>query len=162
MNKKAVEKMISVWWFFVLFVIAMGIVLGVMVYYSSETVVKKVEAESLNQRVFDCITDKGYLNKKVFESFDVLQACGLNPEVFGKGSLFYIKVSAYDKTGLINEKAYGDFSIDKNCKVVEKVSTRRFPECFSKNITVLDNNDKEIKLFVLTASNQEGERVSSI
>lgn len=163
MNKKAVEKLISIWWFFVLFVVGVGVVLGVMIYYSAETGVKKVEAEILNQRIFDCLVNNGHLNQRIFENnFGVFSECGLSEEVFGKGSFFYFKALVYNETDLINEKGYGDFSVDKDCKVMEKVETKRFPECFSRNMTVFDDKDKEIKLMVLTASYQEGGRVSSI
>lgn len=162
-EKKGVEKLISIWWFFVLFIVGTGIVLGVMIYYSAETSVKKVEAEILNQRIFDCITNENYLNPKVFENnFEVFDGCGFNSEVFGKGSFFYFKILIYNETGLVAEKNYGDFAIDKNCKIAEKMSAKRFPECFARNKIVFDEKNKEIKLVVLTASNQEGERVSTI
>ena len=162
-GKKAVEKLISVWWFFILFIIGIGIVLGVMIYYSAETVVKKIEAESLNQRIFGCLVDDGQLNQRIFEnSFNVFEECGLNKEVFEKESLFYFKVSVYNLTDLINEKAYGDFSVDKNCQIVEKISAKKFPECFSRNTWILDDKENELNLIILTASNQEGERVSAI
>lgn len=161
-DKKGVEKLISVWWFFVLFIIGLGIVFGVMIYYSAETVVKKIEAESLYQRIFDCLVNNGYLNQRIFEnSFNVFEGCGLNPDVFGKGSLFYFKVSVYNENSLINEKAYGA-SFEKECQIVEKVAAKRYPECSIRNQTVLDDKGKEIKLVILTASNQEGERVSTI
>ncbi|MDD5193572.1 MAG: hypothetical protein PHF67_03210 [Candidatus Nanoarchaeia archaeon] len=162
-NKKAAEKLISVWWFFVLFIIGLGIVLGVMIYYSAETVVKKVEAESLNQRIFDCLVDKGYLNPRIFEdSFDVFDNCGLNREVFAKGSLFYFKVSVYNEKGLIHENAYGDFSFEKNCQITEKIDAERFPGCFTRTMNILNTNEEKIKLVVLTASNQVGEKVSVV
>jgi hypothetical protein len=162
LNKKGTEKILSIWWFFVLAVIGGGIVLGVLIYYSAETSIKKVEAEVLNEKIFDCVINNGYLNEKVFDKNLTFNECKLNEKVFGKGSNFFFKISVYDRDKLVNETAYGDYSFEKNCPINEKITTKRFPGCYFRNKNVLNKEEKELKLIILTASNQEGERISAV
>ena len=50
LNNKKAEKYLSIWWFFVLAMIAMGIVAGVLIFYGADVNVKGLEAEILSGR----------------------------------------------------------------------------------------------------------------
>ena len=164
MNKQGSEKILSIWWFFVLAVIGGGIVLGCLIYYSAETSVKKVEAEILGNKILECLSNQRYLNNKIFDkTFDIFQECNLNKNSFGKGSNFYLKISLYNNTNnLIYELNQGDFSFEKNCFISNKISAKKFPECSIKKEVLLNEEEKEIKLVILTASNQEGKKISTV
>ena len=61
-NKKGADKLISVYWFAILIIIAGGIVLMVNSFYSSPYDVREVEAEILAQKVADCVYYGGEIN----------------------------------------------------------------------------------------------------
>jgi len=66
-DSKKGDKLISVYWFAVLFIVATGIVVMVNAFYGSSYDVRKVEARILSQNVADCIYFGGKVNPKFFE-----------------------------------------------------------------------------------------------
>ena len=62
MNKKGADKLISVYWFVILTIVAGGIVLMVNSYYGSPYDVRELEANILATKVADCIYPGGKLN----------------------------------------------------------------------------------------------------
>lgn len=67
MNKKADSKLISVYWFVILILVAGGIFLMVSTYYNAPYDVRKVEADILSNRVADCIYYNGQLNNELID-----------------------------------------------------------------------------------------------
>jgi hypothetical protein len=161
MNIKA-EKLLSIWWFFVLGVIAGGIVIGVLIYSSADISIKEVEANVLSERIISCLIDDGYLKEDIFKSeFNIFDFCNLNSDVFGKASNFYFSVSIYDSGSLIFNFVNGSSSFEKDCQIQGEVKAKHFPRCSEKQEIVLFN-DKNMKLIVLAASNQNGRKISVI
>jgi len=155
MDKKGAEKLISVWWIFALAVIAVGVVIGVTIYYSGEFNVNKIEADILKEKIIGCLVDNGYLNQDfLLDNFDIFKKCGLKREMFEKGSNFYFNVSISDgeKVWEING---GDYSFEKNCKIGKKVNAATFPKCSEETLNIL-NEEKIMRLIILTGSNQAG------
>ena len=125
----------------------------------------KYESKILGNRILECLSNQGYLNNKLFDkTFDVFQECNLNKKSFEKGSNFYLKISLYDinNTNLILEINQGDSSFEKDCFISNKISAKKFPECSTKKEVLLNKEEKEIKLVILTASNQDGKKISTI
>ena len=143
MNKRA-EKLLSIWWFFVLGVVAGGIVIGVLIYSAGEIDVKEVEAEILVEKIIGCLTDNGYLID--FRGFNIFDDCGLDEDSFAKGSDFYFNVSIYDGEEIIYNFNEGDFSFEKNCEIKKKVRTKHFPECVERTENVLSLDNKNLKI----------------
>jgi len=161
MNKQA-EKLLSIWWFFVLGVIAGGIVIGVLIYSSAEVSIKEAEANVLAERITDCLIDNGYLKEKILErDFDILDFCNLNSKVFEKSSNFYFNISVYDSENLIFNVSKGNPTFEKDCRIgmSEDIKAEHFPRCFEKQELVLFK-DKNAKLIILAASNQNGRKIS--
>ena len=161
MNKQA-DKLLSVWWFFVLAVIAGGSVIGVLIYSSAEVNIKEVEANVLAERIIDCLIDNGYLKENILDTnFNIFDFCNLNSKVFEKGSNFYLNISVYDSENLIFNVSKGNPSFEKDCKIQEKVEAEKFPRC-SENQEIALFNDKNVRLIILAASNQKGGKISVI
>lgn len=164
-DKRAGEKVLSIWWFFVLAVIGLGIVIGVLTYYEAEVNVKLVEADVLSEKILNCIIETGYLKEFLNSDFDVFKQCGLNEKIFEKGSYFYFNISIYDDQLLKNITA-GDSSLVADCYVwleSKKLEARYFPRCVRKkeNALYFNRTDiKNIKIEILTISNQEGNKIS--
>jgi len=161
MNKQA-EKLLSIWWFFVLGVIAGGIVIGVLIYSSADVNIKEVESNVLAERIIDCLIDNGNLKEDIFEeNFNILDFCNLNSRVFGVGSNFYFNISVYDSEKLIFNVSKGSLSFEEDCKIQEEVDAKHFPRCSEKQEIALFN-DKNVRLIILAASNQNGKKISVI
>ncbi len=158
------EKLLSLWWFFVLGVVGGGLVIGVLIHTSAEINVNELEADILGEGIIRCIYDNGFLDNKVLEDdFDIFNNCNLNKAVFGKESNFYFNISIYNEdNSLRKEIIEGANSFEEDCKIQKKLKAKYFPKCFEKQEIILFKEGeeiKEIKLKVLTASNQEGKRI---
>ncbi|MFA7708309.1 MAG: hypothetical protein WCX73_05150 [Candidatus Pacearchaeota archaeon] len=160
-NKKA-EKLLSIWWFFVLAIIAGGIVIGVLIYSSSDVDINEAEARVLSERISNCLVDNGHLKLGVFESdFDIFDFCNLNQEVFEENTNFYFNISVYDSKSLIFNLFKGSSSFEKDCRIgmTKDVEAEYFPGCSEKQEGVLFNGEI-VRINVLTASNQNGRKIS--
>lgn len=160
MNKLG-EKLLSVWWFFVLGVIGGGIVIGVLIYSSADVSVKEVEADILYERIIDCIVDNGYLNEIVLKNdFDIFETCNLNKSVFGRGSNFYFNISGnMEEENIINISEGASFENECQISIDEETKAKHFPQCSKHKINVL-HEGKNIELIILTASNQNGRKIT--
>jgi len=147
-NKKA-EKLLSIWWFFVLGVIGGGIVIGVLIYSSADVNVNEIEAEVLGERIINCIVD-----------IDILDECKLDKKMFGKPSDFYLNISIYVGDDLFYDFSAGDFSFEDSCKISmsEDVKTKYFPKCVVKKENLLSFEGEKLELILLTASKQKGKK----
>ena len=163
-DKRAGEKILSVWWIFVLVVIGGAIVIGVLIYYNADFNIKELEADILAERIVRCLVQNGYLRQDFLqENFDIFKECRLKKEMFEKESNFYFKISAQNETGLLRENIIeGDASFEKNCEISGTLKAKHFPKCSYKNERVLyyeNNNLKEAKLKIIAGSNQEIKKV---
>ncbi len=176
LNKKKGGKLISVFWLFVLAIVGVGIAAGVSIYHSAEVDIREIEAGNLYEKISNCIIEQGFLIddvlKEDFNVSDFFEECKLNEEIFGEGSVFYFNVQILDKSeNLIKEIRGGDFSFEGDCEIQEedeeggKVTAKYYPKCIRKKETILyyENNEiKEAKLEILTASNQVGKKIFAI
>ena len=159
MNKKGGEKLLSIWWVFVLVIIGGGIFVGVLIYYSVDINVNSVEADVLAERILNCINDNGNLNANIFDpNFDIVQKCNLNSDLFGKSSYYYFNISIFDNNNLIFNVTMGDYSFEKDCLIQEKIRANNFPKC-SRKIDYVFYNNKNLKIVILAGANQQGKSV---
>jgi hypothetical protein len=158
-NKKASEKVLSIWWIFVLVVIAGGIVIATSIYFSSEVNVNPIEADALANRLVMCISDSGHLNNQALDS--IFDSCYLNRSLFENQSNFYFSVSIYNGDKLLKNIFAGDNSFFKDCLIAGKVATKNFPQCSVKKMRLLDG-DKNLMIVVLGASNQKAEILKQV
>jgi hypothetical protein len=160
-NKKA-EKLLSIWWFFVLAVIAGGIVIGVLIYSSADISVRETEANVLAEKITDCLIDNGYLKENIFDkNFNIFDFCSLNQKVFEKSGNFYFNISIFDSENLIFNLAKGNPAFEKDCKIQEKTETKYFPKCSEKQEIALFK-DKNVQINILAGSNQNGRKISIV
>ncbi|HLD37795.1 MAG TPA: hypothetical protein VJA86_04360 [Candidatus Nanoarchaeia archaeon] len=175
-SKKAGEKVLSIWWFFVLAFVGVSVVAAVSMFYSADVDVKEIEAGILADRVADCIVQNGYLSSSFIGGNFKLKECGLNEEVIQNSQNFYIGISAYDfsscnekmeckgKIGKLNFSA-GMSTMPENCRIKEAEEKKGgkaeyFPRCSEKSFVALNRRDKTIPekliLKIVAGSNQRG------
>ena len=87
MNKKG-DKIISVYWFAILFIVAAAIDYMVVIFYGKPYDIRDVEESILINQIADCLAEGGYLKKEVFDNgnfllneSNFLQTCHLNFDV---------------------------------------------------------------------------------
>tara|TARA_Y100000034_G_scaffold118152_1_gene158510 strand:+ start:262 stop:729 length:468 start_codon:yes stop_codon:yes gene_type:complete len=151
MNRKGAERIMSVWWFAILVVVAGTVGIMVALYYGSEVDVRGLEASILAEKVIKCLNNKGIVE-------DLVGECGLDAERFGQGSDYFLKVSVFDSSGnLINEIKEGQHSYEDDCILVlgdSGIGAKRFPRCVE---TSFDLNGQRVD--ILSGSNQIGRSV---
>jgi len=166
MNKRGSEYL-SIWWFFALAIIATGIVIGVGIFESAEIGTKEVEAGILVDRSVDCMIKSGILSDEVLNgNINFYKECKLNEEVIGKSEKYYLEYKVFDfkdckivnsKTSCddkkkITGKSFGVSAFASQCLIKGK----NYPLCDSRYVYTLDKNGKELIVYIITGSNQEG------
>ena len=89
MNKKADERVLSIYLFIIYTIVAVGIVSGVLLFYNPLDV-RELEAGILSNKVIDCLVEQGFLDESIGvldKDFKLLEKCGFdfidNSEIYG-------------------------------------------------------------------------------
>lgn len=163
--KKAGEKYLSIWWFFVLIIISVGIVAGVAIFNLSDRSTKELESDILISKVVDCLVDYGYINEDFLsENFDIFKNCYINKEII-EDRQHYLSVEVYnfedfskgEYGNIINPspRVFGVADFKNQCKIRKVIKAESYPECSEKYVYVLGKDDKKLVLHVAAGSNQK-------
>jgi len=152
-NKKAEERWLTPWMFFVWFLVGIAIVVAVGVFYLSSIDSRGYESESLGNKILSCFIDSGNIKPELFQDSDVFANCGLDKKIISDNGLFYFNVSVYSSS----EKRYiwsisgGNREFEINCFLPGD----SMPKCEKTRAYALCAGEGYI-LEVLTGSNQVG------
>jgi hypothetical protein len=171
-NKRGMEKVVAIYWFAILILVAAGFFAAVYTFYSSPYDVRELEANVLINRVADCLSSEGKLNEKLFkdekfsEEFksNFKKECNLNFDTFEsefkkEEMQYYVKVNFYDfnefespeKSKSLFEIVEGNKNLVSDCKIQEKENNEygRVAKCSEKILYSLGENDKGyfVKIF---------------
>ena len=171
-GKKGGEKLLSVWWFFVLTIVGVGIVVSVLLFYSADEDTRSLEAQILYEKVVNCVVDNGFLIQGISnKEFDLMKTCSLNEKIVNEEKLFYIKINILDESGksLREPIIKGNTEFPQECEIQKPdekgkiTEAKYYAKCFEKTIDVLyrDNGIKKAKLEILTASNNNGRKIGA-
>ena len=170
-DKKGGEKLLSIWWFLVLIIVGVGVVVAVLMYYSTDEDIKGLEAEVLYNKITDCLIENGVLVQGISNpEFNLSKTCGLNEKVISEEKLCYINIGIFDEQGkkLRENIIKGNTEFLEECKFQEpdkdgKVTQGKYlAQCFKRNLNILykDVELKKGKIEILVASNNKGYKVS--
>jgi len=169
-NKKGGEKVLSIWWFFVLVFIFAGIIGGVLLYYSTDVDIRDLEADVLSEKILSCFNYNFEISGEA--NFNIYEKCGLNKELFSSESIFYFSIDIKDEAGNSILKqgkiSGGKVSFEGDCKAVssnEQIRARNYPKCVPKTekIWFIQNGIvKQGEIEILAASNQAGKKLAVI
>jgi len=135
MNKKADGKIISVYWFIMLVVVAGGVFLMVSLYYGAPYDVRKIEANLLSEKVADCIYHGGELNsdlvdptktffmEEFMDHFTDHCSLNFNPTGQWEKSQYYVEVNFYDAVDVrksIQNMSEGNFNWKPDCELEDE------------------------------------------
>ena len=105
MKNKRGDKIISVYWFVILFLVAAAIVYMVALFYGAPYDTRSIESEILTNQIADCLSRGGYLKEEISwdEDFkdNFLEKCNLNFAVeeeydWKDQEQYYIEVGVYE------------------------------------------------------------------
>lgn len=157
MNKLGGEKLLSIWWFIVLTLIAVSIFIGVAMYSSTSVNINEIEADILAEKIISCISESGNLKSDIFLSNNnIIEQCNINPALFMKDSYYYLNVSIFNFTNAVYHSSFGDHSFEYDCAVLSKVTANNnYPKCVKRRTNLVYLN-KNLNVVILAASNQQG------
>jgi len=104
MKNKSGSKVLSVYWFAILFIVAGAVAYMVILFYGAPYDVREIESNILTTQIANCLSQGGYLKEGILtESFkeNFLEECDLNLEVedsygWNEGSEYYIEVGIHE------------------------------------------------------------------
>jgi len=154
-DKKAGERVLSIYLFIIYIIVGIGIVSGVILFYGSGLDVRELEAGILSDAVIGCLVGQGELNGEVLnrgEEFDLIDFCKFDfrdntgnydgKERYG----VMVEVSEFDSGNLKNKISAGRTDFLEFCGS----EGDKIPKCNEKEVYVL-NNKKQYLLRVQSA-----------
>lgn len=154
-NKKA-NKMISVYWFAILFIVAAAIVYMVISFYGEPYDIREAEAHALTNKIANCLSEAGNLTEGVLdEDFEenFMEECKLNFEVedvynWREHGQYYVEInfSNFLTMAEISVIKKGNENLKMDCGLKGKA----FPVCLERSFYVLDKNEKQYQIDILS------------
>src|SRR3989338_7034690 len=104
-NKRGAEKIISIYWFAILIIIAGSVVAMVSLFYGMPYDVREQEANIMINQVSNCLSENGKLNQKLFsedktfnENYNLKEECNLifETEFKNVGGEYFLEADFYD------------------------------------------------------------------
>jgi len=160
-NKKG-EKLISLYWFLVLTIIAGGIMIMVNVFYGAPYDIREMEASLLAEHVINCISPDGKMNSLLISPIGTRieefrdhfsDRCNLNFAGHQEWEAveYYVQAKLYirgEKNPFMN-LTYGNQNWVPQCK--EDKQLKGMPVCFEKKYYSYDSGKKVYQIEILTA-----------
>jgi hypothetical protein len=149
MNKKGTEKILAMYWFAILILVAGGIFAMVTVFYGSSYDVRDIEANILADKIADCLSEGGYLKGEVFDGnfllneTNFLEKCHLNFNTEDKWEeeQYYIEINLYgveDTTNSVFNFNYGNNKWLSSCEIQKEEEYGNLAKCVEKRFYSLD------------------------
>ena len=154
-NKKA-DKIISVYWFSILFIVADAIVYMAISFYGEPYDIREAEAYALTNKVAGCLSEAGYLKEGVLnEDFreNFMEECKLNFEVediygWREQGQYYVEINFYNFLTMeeIHEIKEGNEALKTDCELKGKT----FPVCLNRSFYTLDIEKNQYQINILS------------
>jgi len=154
-NKKG-DKIISVYWFVILFIVAGAIVYMVISFYGEPYDIREAEAYALTNKAARCLSDAGYLEEEALsvafkENF--VEKCGFNFETediynWRERGQYYIEIDFYDfstNQGISTIKT-GNEALKTDCGL----KGEGFPVCLERSFYILDREKNQYQIDILS------------
>ncbi|HEB46898.1 MAG TPA: hypothetical protein ENI22_00320 [Candidatus Pacearchaeota archaeon] len=153
MNRKGGDRIISIYWFTILFIVAAAIVYMVAVFYGKPYDVREIEADILMDRVSDCVSKAGYLLDSALEE-NFLENCGLNFDVediygWGEEGQYFVEVNIKDFLSLRQitpSSKKGNEALKEFCNLEGDI----LPFCLERTFYTIDKTGKQFRVDVLS------------
>ena len=161
------DKIISVYWFAILIIVAGGIIAMVNLFYNSPYDIREIEAEILTNKIGDCFSDVGYLKQEIFngQNFlinkeNFLEKCKLNFNTSEEDLQYYVQVNVFKAQDLENsffEVLQGNKNLKTDCFLSEKYE--KLSKCVEKGFFTLDNSGNLYLIKILSVIDKSEKNV---
>jgi len=155
-NKIGADKIISVYWFVILFIVAAAIAYMVISFYGKPYDIRELEANALTNRIADCVSEGGYIRNEVLvQTFreNFLEQCNLNFEVedtygWKEQGQFYAEIEIFDfnSKGKISGMSGGNSNLKEFCEV----KGEKIPFCLKRSFYVIDKKNAQYQVNILS------------
>lgn len=156
-NKKADEKLISMWMILIWFIVGISIVIGVIMASSQLFDSRVSDATALNSFISTCLAkDNNFVLLKT-NSLDLSTICNLNQEVINK-NLHYVNVTLLDSSNNdVYSKLLGNAVFQNQCdyQISNKLFEKNFAQCKYTELNLIDKSGNSYVIKILSASNQK-------
>ena len=163
MNKKGTEQVISVYWFAILIIVAVGISAMVFTFYNHPYDVRELEANILMNKVADCISEHGVIKKEIInetghfqKDFDMQKICHFNfsaPDFSGDShGQYYVLITFNDSNeNFLFDKEGRDNYLRADCLAkLELKDEKALPGCVKGNLFAVDLTGKQYSIEILS------------
>lgn len=166
MNKRGADKILSVYWFVILTIVAVGVVAMVWLYYGSPYDVREMEANIMINRVADCLSKAGIFNEDAFNG-DFLSNCHLNFETADvqgeEQTQYYLEVSVeeLDVVTLVKNPR-NDLKVEvgnPNLGIFCDLEDKNQPTCVERNLYSVDSSNTGYIIKVLSVVDKNEQNV---
>lgn len=159
LNKRG-DKILSVYWFAILLLVAGGIVAMVWIFYGNPYDVRKLEAEIMVNQIADCISDTGRINELIFQKDfqnNFLEECHFNFDVedefdWSKNSQYYLEINIYSLEEVnmpIVSFSEGNLNLVSSCEI-ENENYERLARCVEEKFYSLGENNEQYLIKILS------------
>lgn len=160
-NKKGTNKILSIYWFAILILIAGGIFAMVYTFYNRPYDVRELEANVMANKIADCLSNKGYLEKEIFNGNfllnedNFLEKCNLNFNIEERWEepQYYTKVSFYNLADMdtsIFDVANGNKNLISSCEIQKDKEYEKLARCVERRFYSLDEENNQYLIKILS------------
>lgn len=176
MNKRGTDKILSIYWFAILVLVAGGVFAMVYSFYGTPYDVREIESYLLANRVADCISKGGRIDSSFFngEEFNseiqktILKECNLNFNVEeGYGSeapQYFFEVNFYKVEDLSNSAFYlyaGNMNLGADCSIQKesKKDYDKLSKCVERRLYALDSSNNQYLIKIVSGVSKSEKNV---
>ena len=154
-NKKATDKIVSIYWFAILFIVAAAVVYMTIIFYGSPYDTREIEADILTNKIANCLSQKGYLNEAALDGNfqnNFFEQCSLNfntEDVYDwkEQGQYYTKidVSNFSSSNILSSFDAGNINLKEFCN-----QGKNSPICIERSFYSIDKQNNQYKINILS------------
>lgn len=146
-TKRGGSKVVSIYWFVILIIVAGGIFAMVYSFYNHPYDVREIEGQILANQIADCLSSQGELTSELFddegfsESFGntFLDVCHINMDTEDKWDKmqYYFEIEFYNSSNSetsVFEISKGDLNLVADCNIQEEKEYQRTARCIENDL----------------------------
>jgi hypothetical protein len=158
-NKRGSDKVLSMYWFVVIILVAVGIFAMIYMFYSAPYDVREVESDILASKIVDCISRNGKIDSAFVldKNLNVLDKCNLNFNVesdfTNKEQYFFdIEILPLEEGSSKILFSGGNVNWKSDCFIEDKKGNeyKKLVKCSEKRIYAVDSSSKQYLIKVLS------------
>ena len=165
------DKVISVYWFAILFIVAGAIVFMVSSFYGNPYDVRGYETQTLISHVAECLTPNNYLDGKFISSdYDkekFFEDCKINFNTeadYGwdsEGQYFFnLKISDFNSNEILFEGDFGNVNLKDLCLLQRGTDGKNLPNCIERKFYAIDSENKQYMVTINAAVDKNEKNIN--